>query len=93
MDTEKMALWLGDVVKGLVTVPEDVSVTVNTPDEMGVLFVLKLNDKDAARIIGKSGKNAVIVRSLLRLAGSFNNVRASLKIDVPPVRSHNDFGK
>ena len=71
--------WLIGLLSGLVQYPSDVNVEVKT-DEMGVLFTLFCNQSDKGRVIGRGGKTADAIRTILRVAGISRNVRASLKI-------------
>lgn len=82
MSLDFLKSWLEDIVKAIVTFPDDVLVG-QSEDNMGYLFVLKVNEKDNGLIIGKDGQHALALRALLRAAGSQKNVRAALKIDIP----------
>ena len=74
--------FLEFVVKKLVDNPDDVSVE-RTIDEMGVLLILKVNQKDMGQIIGREGQTARSLRTLLRVIGAKNNARVNLKIYEP----------
>ena len=81
-NTEKDYQFLERVVKELVDNPEDVSIE-RIVDEMGVLLTLKVHKDDMAQIIGKSGRTASAIRTLLRVIGMKNNSRVNLKIEEP----------
>lgn len=85
MKTDELATWLENVIKGLVFYPDDVRVAVQDPDERGVLFTVKVNERDAGRVIGRAGANAQKIRAILNLAGLHHEIRANLKIDVPDI--------
>ena len=70
------------VVKAMVEHPEGVS-TKRSVDEMGVLIELTVDPQDMGQIIGKEGKTAKAVRTLLRVLGAKNNARVNLKIIEP----------
>lgn len=70
------------VVKAIVEHPEGVT-TKRTVDEMGVLIELTVDPSDMGQIIGKEGKTAKAVRTLLRVLGAKNNSRVNLKIIEP----------
>jgi predicted RNA-binding protein YlqC (UPF0109 family) len=70
------------VVKAIVNHPEDVFVDRVT-DERGVLLTLKVHKEDMGRVIGKEGKNAISIRTLLRVVGSKTNSLVNLKISEP----------
>ena len=82
---EKIQEWLVQTVSLLVEVPEEVNVESKT-DEMGVLFTLKVAQKDAGKVIGKMGNTAKALRSLLRVMGMNKSARINLKIDVPELQ-------
>ncbi len=74
--------FLDMVVKSLVEHPEDVKID-RTVDEMGVLLTLRVHKDDMAQVIGKSGRTASAIRTLLRVIGMKNNSRVNLKIEEP----------
>lgn len=70
------------IVKAIVDNPRDVK-TERTVDEMGVLIQLTVNPADMGKIIGKEGRTAKSIRTLLRVLGAKNNARVNLKIIEP----------
>ena len=82
MAMEKDQKFVEDVVKAIVENPEDVK-TERRVDEMGVLIELHVNPEDMGKIIGKEGKTAKAVRTLLRVLGAKSNARINLKIIEP----------
>ena len=50
---------------------------------MGVLLELAVDPADMGKIIGKDGRTAKAVRTLLRVLGAQNNARVNLKIMEP----------
>lgn len=70
------------VVKAIVDNPNDVK-TKRSVDEMGVLIELTVNAEDMGKIIGKEGRTAKSIRTLLRVLGAKNNARVNLKIIEP----------
>jgi predicted RNA-binding protein YlqC (UPF0109 family) len=70
------------VVKAIVDNPEDVK-TERKIDEMGVLLELTVNPQDMGKIIGKEGRTAKALRTLLRVLGARENARINLKIIEP----------
>lgn len=79
---EKDQEFLEFVVKSIVDNPDDVKIE-RVVDEMGVLLTLSINKDDMAQVIGKSGRTASAVRTLLRVVGMKNNSRVNLKINEP----------
>jgi len=70
------------VVKNLVEKPEDV-VVKRTVDEMGVLLALTVDKEDMGVVIGKEGRTAKALRTLLRVLGAKSDSRINLKIVDP----------
>ena len=79
---EKDQKFVEDVVKAIVDSPDKVK-TERRVDEMGVLIELYVEPSDMGKIIGKEGKTAKAVRTLLRVLGAKNNARINLKIVEP----------
>lgn len=82
MAKEKDQEFVEYVVKELVDSPDKVE-TSRTIDERGVLIELKVDPSDMGKIIGKEGKTAKSIRTLLRVVGAKNNARVNLKIIEP----------
>ncbi len=74
--------FVESIVKALVDNPDDV-VTTRTLDERGVLIQLTVNREDMGKVIGREGKTAKAIRSLLRVFGARNDSRINLKIVEP----------
>ena len=79
---EKDQAFVEMIVRELVENPDDVKVERRV-DEMGVLLTLAVNPADMGKIIGKEGRTAKAIRTLLRVLGARNNSRVNLKIDEP----------
>lgn len=79
---EKDQKFVEDVVKAIVDSPDKVT-TERTIDEMGVLIKLTVDPLDMGKVIGKEGKTAKSIRTLLRVLGAKNNARVNLKIVEP----------
>lgn len=70
------------VVKAIVDHPEDVKAE-RSVDEMGILVSLHVSPEDMGTIIGKEGRTAKALRTLLRVLGAKSNERVNLKIIEP----------
>jgi len=70
------------VVTELVDHPDEVK-TERKIDEMGVLITLFINPEDMGQIIGRNGRTARAIRTLLRVVGAKHNARVNLKIYEP----------
>lgn len=81
-NSERDLKFLKIVVTELVENPDSINIE-RTIDEMGVLLTLKVHKDDMAQVIGKSGRTASAIRTLLRVIGMKNNSRVNLKIEEP----------
>ncbi len=79
---EKDKEFVETIVKAIVEKPEKVKVDRRV-DEMGVLLELTVDPSDMGKIIGKEGKTAKAIRTLLRVLGAKINARLNLKIIEP----------
>jgi len=79
---EKDQKFVEMVVKEIVDNPDKVK-TERKVDEMGVLIELTVEGADMGKIIGKEGKTAKAIRTLLRVLGAKEHARVNLKIIEP----------
>ena len=79
---DKIKSWLLQVLSGLVSHPDKIEI-VRTDDEMGVKYTVSVHPDDRGKVIGKKGNVAQATRTLLRSAGYFVGMRASMIIEVP----------
>lgn len=70
------------IVKEIVDNPDKVK-TERKVDEMGVLIELTVAPDDMGKIIGKEGKTAKSIRTLLRVLGAKERARVNMKIIEP----------
>jgi len=82
MAKEKDQEFVEYVVKEIVSNKDAVKVE-RTIDEKGVLLSLTVDQEDMGVIIGKEGKTAKSIRTLLRVLGAKNDSRVNLKIVEP----------
>lgn len=69
------------IVKELVKQPDDVKITkVELDDGKMITYKVTTNESDMGRIIGKQGRIAKAVRSIIRAAAIKNNVKVNLEI-------------
>jgi len=79
-----MQEFLDYVVKGLVSHPEDVTITPVERNGMTV-YELRVNPADMGRIIGKQGVTINAIRSLLTAGSARKGLRCMLEvIDTSP---------
>jgi len=67
------------IAKSIVNAPDDVVVTEEDSDE-GVTIKLQVADDDKGRVIGKQGRIAEAIRSLIRVKAAKAGTRVSLEI-------------
>ncbi len=70
------------IVKALVNKPDEVK-SDRKVDEQGVLITVHTATEDTGYVIGKGGKTAVAIRTLLATLGAKGNQRISFRIDAP----------
>ena len=67
------------IAKSIVNAPDAVVVTEET-DEKGTVLKLKVADEDKGRVIGKQGRIAEAIRTLIRVKAAKAGTKASLEI-------------
>ena len=67
------------IAKAIVDKPDEVVVTEET-DEQGIIFKLQVADEDKGRVIGKQGRVAEAMRTLIRVTAAKQGTRATLQI-------------
>ncbi len=73
---------LETVAKGLVENPDAVQVIVDEPNEEGVVVLhLHVGPDDMGRVIGKQGRIAKAIRTVMRAAAIRNDVKIQVDID------------
>lgn len=70
------------IAQGLVEDPSAVSVTVDEPDDEGtIVYHLHVGEEDMGRVIGKQGRIAKAIRTVMRSAANRVDKRVSVEID------------
>ncbi|MCQ2450957.1 MAG: KH domain-containing protein [Clostridia bacterium] len=70
------------MASGLVENPDAVNVTVDEPNEEGIIvYHLNVAEGDMGRVIGKEGRIAKAIRSVMRAAAARNNQKIMVEID------------
>lgn len=70
---------LETIVRSLVNHPSEVRVE-QTKDDRGILLTLHVAQDDMGKVIGKTGKTAEAIRTIIRCAGAKLNGAYSMKI-------------
>lgn len=69
------------IASGLVDAPEQVSVEVADPAEDGtIVYTLYVAEEDKGRVIGKQGRIAKAIRTIMRAAGT--RVGQKISVDI-----------
>ena len=70
------------IAQGLVKKPDSVTVVKDEPDEEGVtVYHLHVDEGDVGRVIGKQGRIAKAIRTVMRAAANRNNDKVAVEID------------
>lgn len=70
------------IAQGLVDDKAAVTVTVDEPNEEGtVVYHLHVSEEDMGRVIGKQGRIAKAIRTVMRAAATRQNSRVAVEID------------
>ena len=70
------------IARGLVDDPDAVTVTEDAPAEDGtIVFHLRVAANDMGRVIGKQGRIAKAMRTVMRAAATRQDVKVSVEID------------
>lgn len=71
-----------DIAKGLVEHPEAVVVEEDAADEEGtIVFHLHVAEGDMGRVIGKQGRIAKAIRTVMRAAATRQDAKVAVEID------------
>ena len=73
---------LTSIAQGLVEDPASVTVTVDEPNENGVIvYHLHVAADDMGRVIGKQGRIAKSIRSVMKAAATRQGTKIAVEID------------
>jgi len=67
------------IAKSIVNAPDEVVVTEETGDN-GIMLKLQVADEDKGRVIGKQGRIAEAIRTLIRVKAAKEGTRVTLEI-------------
>ena len=68
------------IAKHLVDSPDNVVVEVKTAEDKNIILTLKVKQDDIGKVIGKKGKTALAMRTLLTAIAAKEGKRAVLEI-------------
>ena len=70
------------IAQGLVEEPDAVTVTVDEPDDEGIIvYHLHVSENDMGRVIGKQGRIAKAIRTVMRAGAGRQNQKIMVEID------------
>ena len=70
------------IAQGLVEEPDAVPVTVDEPDDEGIIvYHLHVSENDMGRVIGKQGRIAKAIRTVMRAAATRCDEKVAVEID------------
>ena len=72
---------LTNIIKPLVTNPDDVVVKIIAQDEDNVSIQVLVNEVDLGRVIGKGGRIATAIRTICYAGAAKDDVRVQIDID------------
>lgn len=73
---------LVSIAKGLVENPDSVQVSVDEKNDDGItVYHLHVDEKDMGRVIGKQGRIAKAIRTVMRAAASHSNTKIAVEIE------------
>lgn len=68
------------IVKQFVTCPEKMSITEKNVDDITVQITVKLASEDMGKVIGKQGKIAKAIRTIVKSAAMKENIKYLVEI-------------
>ncbi|MGH3666165.1 MAG: KH domain-containing protein [Egibacteraceae bacterium] len=68
------------LAKALVDHPEDVSVTAVTEDDDEIVLELRVHPDDMGKVIGKRGRTAKAIRTMVKAAATREGASATVEI-------------
>lgn len=73
---------LKTLAAGLVADPDAIEITEDAPNEEGIIvYHLHVAESDMGRVIGKQGRIAKAIRTVMRAAANRSNLKIAVDID------------
>ena len=70
------------IVSGLVEKPEEITVTADDKNEEGIIvYHLHVSEDDMGRVIGRQGRIAKAIRTVMRAAAARNEEKIQVEIE------------
>ncbi len=70
------------IVSGLVEKPEEITVTADDKNEEGIIvYHLHVSEDDMGRVIGRQGRIAKAIRTVMRAAAARNEEKVQVEIE------------
>ncbi len=71
---------LGDLVKSIVNNPDKVVVTEHSVEEDDILLTLNVAEEDMGMVIGRRGKIAKAIRTVMKTVAKIDNRKVTVEI-------------
>lgn len=68
------------IARQLVDNPDEVDITATEEDDGSVLFELRVHPDDMGKVIGKRGRTAKAIRTMVKAAATREGINASVEI-------------
>ncbi len=68
------------IARNLVDNPDDVQITSREDEDGGVLLELRVHPDDMGKVIGKRGRTAKAIRTMVKAAGTRDGTQATVEI-------------
>jgi predicted RNA-binding protein YlqC (UPF0109 family) len=79
-DPTVVAELLGDLTRAIVDRPEAVEVTPETGDDDAVVLELRVHDGDYGKVIGRGGRTAYALRTVVKVVAAHRDQRVLVDI-------------
>ena len=79
-DMASLEQILADIAKALVDKPDEVEVVVTEEDETSVTLQLSVSAEDMGRVIGRHGRIAKAIRTVMKSAANVQNKKVTVDI-------------
>ncbi len=73
--------FITEIIKPLIVYPDDLMVTLFSEENNTLTYQVIVNEKDLGRVIGKGGKIANSIRTIVYATASREGIRIQINID------------
>lgn len=79
-DPSVVAELLGDLTRAIVDDPDAVTVTPESSDDDAVVLELRVDERDYGKVIGRGGRTAYALRTVVKVAAAHRDQRVLVDI-------------